>query len=275
MGECVGVFFIYDNEIKKNEEFKDNYIESGSTIYEVIRVIDGVPLFLKNHLERLHNSANIKKVVLKYSDSEINSKLTQLIKINAVNNGNIKLIFNFSSSQFFCTYFIKHSYPSQEMYQNGVSVILFHGERTNPNAKVIDSSFRSRVEEKIKFNNAYEAILVNNQGYITEGSKSNIFMIKDDLVITAPGEDVLIGVTRDMIMKACSNLKIKCIESRVHYSELNDIDALFISGTSPKVLPINKIDLKEYSSPKNDLVCKIITEYNNIINNYVKNIKVQ
>ena len=74
-----------------------------------------------------------------------------------------------------------HSYPSKEYYKKGVKVILYYGERENPNLKVVSTAFRAKVAEKMKEANAHEALLVDRHGFITEGSKSNFFGIKDKL----------------------------------------------------------------------------------------------
>ena len=65
------------------------------------------------------------------------------------------------------------------MYKNRIKTILYHGERNNPNAKVVDSNFRGKVSEEIKKAKMHLKQYCNNDGCITEGSKSNIFMIKE------------------------------------------------------------------------------------------------
>ena len=77
------------------------------------------------------------------------------------------------------------------LYTEGVKTILYYGERENPNAKIVNDNFRAKVTEEIKKSNAFEAILVDRNGLITEGSKSNIFAIKDGKLITAKAEAVL------------------------------------------------------------------------------------
>ena len=84
---------------------------------------------------------------------------------------------------------------------------LYFGERENPNAKIINLSFREKVNKKIREKNAYEAILVDRKGYITEGSKSNIFMIKDNMLLTSPVKAVLPGVTRGEIIDIAEEVK--------------------------------------------------------------------
>jgi len=272
MAEGINSFFIINNEEKNIEAFDDSLVLSGKSLYEVIRVINGVPLFLENHLERLYNSAEITNLKIEYSLEDIKAVIIKLIKVNKVNEGNIKIVFNFKENHKensdFYAYFVKHSYPSTEQYKVGVPVILYHGERINPNAKVINTDFRSRVDAEIAKNNVYEAILVDRDGNITEGSKSNIFMVKGNQVITAPLEAVLPGITREVIMSLCRELGIEVREEKIYFENIKELEGLFISGTSPKVLPICKVDNIEFNSSTNKTILTIMEAYNKNIEKY-------
>lgn len=280
MSECTSKYFIWNNEIKEKEKFDEKIIISGKTIYEVIRIIDGMPIFFEKHMKRLNNSVKLENKSLMLSDEKIVKQIFSLIKANNMSEGNIKIILNYSNSLTtespinFLAYFIETHYPVNFQYENGVPVILFHGMRKNPNAKVINTEFRSMVDSEISKNKAYEAILVDDKGNITEGSKSNIFMIKDNSVITAPLEDVLPGITRDVIIEICNNLGLIVKEERINYNDINNLDALFISGTSPKVLPIKNVNNVIFNSAKNNVVINIMKDYNIYIDNYIFNSKI-
>jgi len=261
MSECLHKYFIFNSEVKDCNEFDENLFKSGKCLYEVIRIIDGKELFLQRHLERLENSAKLINVELWITEDEIKEKIKQLIEKNDITIGNVKLVFNVEN-KVFLAYFIKHHYPSKDDYKNGVKTIFYHGERKNPNAKIVNMDFRDRVDKEIREKNVYEAILVDRNGFITEGSKSNIFMIKGQKVITSPLEDVLPGITRNVIMEVCRKMAIEVLEKRIHYKDVKDLDGLFISGTSPEVLPISKVDNLEFNSSKNELVLKIMDGYN-------------
>ncbi|GAA0061496.1 aminotransferase class IV [Clostridium sp. CTA-1] len=273
--ECFNEFFIENEKIKERGSFEESFLKEGKSLYEVIRIIDGAPLFLKSHLERFYNSAKLEGLNLWLAEEEIKENINRLIEINKVSIGNIKLVFNFNkgkNNNFLC-YFLKHNYPEDIEYKKGVKTILYHGERENPNAKVINMDFRKIVGEKIKEEKAYEAILVDRNGYITEGSKSNIFMIKDGKVITAPIEKVLPGITRQNIMDVCKNLNLKVEEEKVHYKDIDKLEGLFVSGTSPKVLPIKSVDEIEFKSSENKLILSIMEGYNKAIEEDVKSYK--
>lgn len=272
--DVISCDYYVDNGIIRSTGFSEEIITAkGVTLYEVIRVMGGVPLFIEEHLKRLMNSAKLTKIRLKYDEVEIKSFLELLIEKNKICEGNIKIIFNHNEDDNFYAYFIKHKYPTEEMYAEGVETILYHGERENPNAKVINSTFRKRVDEKIAASGVFEAILIDDNGNVTEGSRSNIFMIKGDNVITAPIKDVLPGVTRDRIIELLKKLHFNVIEGNISDKEILEQDALFITGTSPKVLPISKVDSTKFHSTRNKILIRIIIEYNELIEEYIKNNK--
>lgn len=261
-------YFIKNDEAYTAEEFQDIYVVEGKCIYEVLRIINGVPLFLKEHLIRLEKSLDLSGMKSPIELKTIKNYISRLISLNRVQNGNMKIVINKENIFIFS---VKAYYPTETMYKTGVKTILYFGERSNPNAKVVDSLFREKVTKKIEENNAFEAILVNNNGYITEGSKSNIFMIKDNKVYTAPNDGILLGITREKIIKACEELNLIVEEKYISYEEIKSLDGIFISGTSPKVLPINEVvDMIKY-----DKICSkvydIKREYEKIIKNDIKN----
>ncbi|MFD3157540.1 aminotransferase class IV [Haloimpatiens sp. FM7330] len=270
MSECVNNYYVFNDKIKKSEDFDEKYLKEGKSLYEVIRIIQGVPLYVEKHLERLQYSSKLTGENVWLDSKKIEEYIIELVNANKVEAGNVKIVFNFNKENNFMMYFIKHKYPTQDMYHKGVSTILYHGERNNPNAKVIDSDFRKKVNIEIDSKKAYEAILVDRDGNITEGSKSNIFMVKDNEVLTAPLKDVLPGVTRAVIMELCSKLGLDVKESKVHYNDIKKFDALFICGTSPKVLPISRVDEFKFESANNVVLNRIKCKYDEHINKYVK-----
>jgi len=236
-------------------------------IYEVLRVIDGIPIFLEAHLERMKNSFKLINVEFPLSYEEIRTKIESIIKDEDKYNGNIKVTYGVNEKKL-KVFFIEHFYPTEEMYKNGVDTILYFGERENPNAKIVNDSFREKVNKEIKDNNAYEAILVDNNGNVTEGSKSNIFMVKDDVLITSPIKAVLPGVTRGEIIELAQKLKIKIQEVEYKYTDIDKLDGMFISGTSPKVLPIKSVNSIKLD-PANKIIRSLVEEYNREIMDYI------
>lgn len=238
-------------------------------IYEVLRIINGKPIFLENHLKRMKNSFELIHEKFTLSYEEINLEICNLIKNENKFDGNIKITFGINEKKL-RVFFVEHSYPSDEMYRSGVETILYFGERENPNAKIINDNFRERVNKEIKNNNVYEAILVDKNGYITEGSRSNIFMVKNNKLLTSPLKAVLPGVTRGEIINIANNIGIEVQEINYEYSEIDKLDGMFISGTSPKVLPIRRVNNIDFNV-NNDVIRKLMKEYDKKIERYIEN----
>lgn len=272
--ECSGNFFICNGALRKAESFDDSMIKVGKSVYEVIRIINGVPLFFERHMKRFSNSTRIinKKALAQLE--EVKMDIKKLVEKEKIDNGNIKIVFNYNEEkENYYIYSIKHKYPDREFYEKGVKTILYHGERENPNAKVINLEFRKNVETSIDKNNAYEAILVDRNGFITEGSKSNIFMVYNNKVITSPLEAVLPGVTREVIISILREAAIPFEEEKYHYKNIKELDALFISGTSPKILPIGSVDDYAFNSSRNEIVSTITKLYDEYLNEYIESFK--
>lgn len=236
-------------------------------IYEVLRIIDGKPLFLENHFDRMRNSFKLINEEFNFTCEEIENEIKRIINLENKTNGNVKITYEINENKL-KVFFIEHSYPNDSMYENGVKTILYFGERENPNAKIINNEFRDKVTKEIKKNNAYEAILIDRNGYITEGSKSNIFMVKDGMLLTSSVKAVLPGVTRGEVINIAKELGIKVKEVEYSYKDIEKLEGMFISGTSPKILPISFVgDIK--INEKNEIIRRLMDKYNDKITQYI------
>lgn len=264
--------WIKNNHNMQKEELPPHFIEEGVSIYEVMRVIRSTPLFLEQHLKRLKNTASLTKLDLPLNNDEIRTSLQNLITANKVEMGNIKIVFNYPKTgdrADFYAYFVDPNYPDDNDYKTGVQTVLVHVERPNPNAKVDRADYRRKIDEAIERTRSYEAILVDREGNVSEGGRSNLFMVKGEIVYTAPGDKVLIGITRQMVITACQNRGYQVVEKEISLEEMLNMDAVFISGTSPKVLPVKSVDDKIINSADNKIVQDIMAGYNDIIENYI------
>ena len=264
-------YLVMNGEFITTKGFDPTEITRTTSVYEVIRVIKGVPLFLEEHLKRLNKSINLLNFEFPIDVKDMEAQIHRLIDINRCYDYNVKIIVNNleSVSPNIFIFFVASSYPSKDLYQRGVHTILYTGERDNPNAKVVSKDFREQVTDARKKANAYEALLVNKNQQITEGSRSNVFFVKNNKVYTASGEKVLMGITRSRIIQLCKDLRIPLEETQISTEFLEECDGLFITGTSPKVLPIATVDEKSYDSINNPVIIQIKESYDALIENYI------
>ena len=240
MNECCGKKFILNGELQPAEFFDNSLVYEGDSIYEVIRLVRGYPVFFNGHMDRLAESVKIQK---KESLADINSLKKAVLNLNRSDKKketNIKIVFNYKRGvKNFLVYYIETSYPTEEQYRKGVKGILFFAERKDPEAKVINHKLRSSIYHKLIQEAGYEALLINENNLITEGSRSNIFFLKDDTLFTAPDNVILNGITRKYILEICMENNIKVVFQCVNADDLSQFDAVFMTGTSPRVLPFN------------------------------------
>ncbi|MCX7951355.1 MAG: aminotransferase class IV [Clostridiales bacterium] len=265
MGEAILKYFLHNNNEYSVSNFDNIYKEISPSIYEVIRIINGKPVFLEDHIERLNNSAKILGIKFSIELEEIRNQIIYLAKLNDIQNYNVKIVVNNFNNPDIYLFFIKSVYPSDDDYEKGVKTTLYKAIRENPNAKVINSALREKINKHLEENNLYEAILVNNFDEITEGSRSNIFFIKKNTLYTAPKEDVLVGITRIKVIEIAKKLGLDIVEDKIKVSQISEFEACFLTGTSPKVLPISNIDDYIYNVG-NAILKSIMTEYDKLIN---------
>jgi branched-chain amino acid aminotransferase len=271
--EIRGDFFVIDGNEKPSGIFDDSLLLPGISFYEVIRVRDKTPLFLDDHLDRLTASLQAGGGKAGLPAEGIKNSLRLLVAANrSISEGNIRLILHFPHSRIdypvlFCHYTC-HYYPSAGEYSSGVALISIHVERPRVHAKIIDPDFRLRVISKIREANAFEAVLVNSKGFITEGSKSNIFMIRNDMVLTPPVTDVLPGITRKYVLNLCHLDGITAVEERIRFNEAGKFDSCLITGTSPGVLAVSNIDQIRYNTG-HPLLRRLSAGYETMVSEYI------
>jgi len=259
------------NGLETNSDKLDNSLfYAAISIYEVVRVIGGQPVFLEDHINRLENSTVASSRNMLMQKVKIRSAIYRLIKILSVNEGNIKVSFNYNEGhEYSLIYFIEALYPKDELYTTGIQAILFKAERFNPGIKIYNYLLRSQIYDKLVRTNAYEALLVNSDNCLTEGSKSNVFFIIKDIVVTAPDGEVLSGITRKYIIELCRKYGLKIEQRSLPLKELDKVDSVFISGTSPKILPVRSLGDHLFDVGNSHLRF-LMTAYDNLLDSYLK-----
>jgi branched-chain amino acid aminotransferase len=241
---------------------------SQITSYEVIRIINRKPLFLSDHFARFENTLASVDNNIKVENIQFGNMLYKCITDNNIENGNIKVEAIYDSDSKTLEYIcheIPHHYPTDEQYKNGVPTLTFAYERQNPHNKIWNQNLRDTVDKFIADNNIFEAVYVNSHNKITEGTRSNIFFIYGDKLVSAQEKDILKGVTRKYIIDTAKRNGFVYEEKDIDLSEISSFDAAFISGTSPKILPISSINEVKYNVD-NEKLRMLMQKFNEVIN---------
>lgn len=229
----IGTSIIKDGEIAPLSD----QIETGADgeIYELFRVENKRPVFLKEHLARFKNTLKVAGKTLECFD-KIESLVEWLLLCNTIKDCNIRLCL--SRNGLFQGGFVASSFPTKQMYDSGVRVGILKAMREKPQAKIYHADMRSKADKQQESTETYESLLVDKNGNITEGSRSNVFFIKGETLFTAPDNLVLGGIIRQKVLDICRRKGIKTVMQSVAVDSIADYDAAFISSTPARVLPI-------------------------------------
>lgn len=261
--------FMVNWQLYPTAEFPALYHVMEPSCYEVIRLMGGRPLFLNEHYDRMAATAESIDVALPFTLRELEGHITDLAKANGVTDYNARLIYNdFTHGGTVYLFFTPTAYPTAEMYANGVATDFLNSVRHNPHAKIINQSLRDDADALMAEKGLFEAVLVNEKNEVTEGSKSNLFFVRGDTLVTSPADAVLLGVTRQRILRLAAEHGIPVSEEPIPADGLSAFSAGFISGTSPKVLPIARVGQVKYDV-NDPLLRRVMALYDGEIDRYL------
>jgi len=258
-----------DKIVKRNEVKKPNDIQGE--IYEVIRIIDGKTLYFTGHMNRMEKSVQSYIEGYKIDREKTRKLINELILATEIKNGNIRIegYLNNGKNCDMIAYIVKGNYPDESMYKNGVIIKTMQYKREKPNEKIMNTEYKNKVKLFLEENNAYEALLFSD-GKVAEGSRSNIFFIKDGKVYSSKKDDILLGITRGKVIEILEDLNINLIEEEILLESLGDFNTAFLTGTSINVLPIKEIDEYKFDV-NNDILRKIMKEFETVLKKYLTN----
>lgn len=241
--DCCGKYYYLDGLVL-DAGTGEEPLPGETLFYEVIRTSGGVPLFFGDHIRRLLEGIATRYIVPEDLESHIASGINTLAQMDPVPQINVRVTVAFTGREHtlhIC--YVTSAYPSEKMYAEGVKVILYRAERLDPGVKLLNTRMRLTINAELEKQNAYEAFLVNKEGYITEGSRSSAFFVTSDgCLYTAPDRMVLPGITRKYIISICRNEGISVYFEPVEALMISMFTAVFLTGTSPMVLSVEKID---------------------------------
>ncbi|KJD46157.1 branched-chain-amino-acid transaminase [Paenibacillus terrae] len=231
----------------------------GDGIFEGIRIYNGNIFKCKEHLDRLYDSAKSIQLNIPLSPDEMLEAMAETIRLNEMRNGYIRLVVsrgagNLGLDPLRCP---KASiiiiveqlaiYP-EEAYLTGLKTISVSQRRNIPDAlnpKIKSLNYLNNILVKIQSNYAGvgEAIMLNSQGYVTEGSADNIFIVKNGVLYTPPCYlGALEGITRNAIIDLCAELGYALKEQPFTLHDVYVADEVFFTGTAAEVIAAYEVD---------------------------------
>ncbi len=242
---------------KAKIHIEDRGLQFADSVYEVIAVLNGNFIDLDFHIKRLRYSLKQLKIYYKFSKLDLKNIFDKLINKNKTSNGIIYLQITrgvqyrehkyknkLTPTLIIYTRNKKFNLPGKNF--KGVNTITFEDLRwKRRDIKTVNLLPNIIAANKAKQKNAYEAILLQN-GKITEGTSSNIWIIKKNKLITHPANsDILKGVTRTSLLKIIKKTSLKLVEKSFTHKQLLEADEVFLTSSGSFITPIIKIDKKK------------------------------
>ncbi|NVK12284.1 MAG: branched-chain amino acid transaminase [Gammaproteobacteria bacterium] len=217
---------------------------------------------LKEHTDRLFNSAKILGMAMPYTHEQINEACKQVVRDNNLEEAYLRPMVFFGDegmglradslkTNVIVAAWNWPSYMSPDALAKGIKVrtssfTRHHVNITMCKAKANGNYINSMLALREALSGgADEALLLDPEGYVAEGSGENVFIVKNGVVYTPELTSCLDGITRATIMQFCEDIGVKVVEKRISRDEVYVADEAFFTGTAAEVLPIRELDDRE------------------------------
>jgi branched-chain amino acid aminotransferase len=245
----------------------DHCLLYGDGVFEGIRIYEGKVFRLKEHVERLFESARCIKLEIPISKEQMIEAILSTVKANNKHNGYIRpLVTRGAGSlgidprkttdpQVIIIVDDISLYPP-ELYENGMEIATVSTIRNHPNAqnpRIKSCNYLNNILAKLEANQAgcLEALMLNHKGEVAEGSADNIFLVKRGVLRTPPTDaGILEGITRNAILELAKAASIPIQEVALTRHDVYTADECFLTGTGAEVIPVVKCDTRTIGTGK-------------------------
>ena len=270
----------FENWDDSNIHILSHTLHYGTGVFEGVRAYNtenGPAIFrLSEHTSRLFDAASKINIKIPFSKDELNIIQCNILNQNNLNEGYIRPIVYLGneglglrakdlSVNVAVAAWEWPSYMDPIAKEEGISVIKSsHKQYENPlhsGNKIIGTYFSNTMAlHEALDKGADEAIMMDMNGFISEGSGENVFIVKDEVVFTPTIDHCLNGITRQSVIQMAKDLSIEVHEKDLRYEDLKNADEAFFTGTAVEITPITKLDQSRINDGKRGPITKILQD---------------
>jgi D-alanine transaminase/branched-chain amino acid aminotransferase len=225
----------------------DLSIQRGYALFDYLKVVNGIPLYVDDHLDRLFHSAEQLHLPIIHTREALKDIIRQLMQHNHQPHSGIRITLTGGNSPDGYSIaapnlIISQSplqLPTPEAVERGIKLMTFPHQRQLPHVKTTDYIMAIWLQPQVKEQGA-DDILYYNEASITECPRANIFIVKEGKLIT-PAQNILKGVIRKHILELAADL-LQVEERYIPLQELKLAEEVFITSTTKQVLPVRQVD---------------------------------
>ena len=215
-------------------------------VYSSLKVINGKAFSPEYHVDRLFESAQAIGLEHGFTKKDVLEWIDLTIKENSLADALLRLLLigdadGVANARLYVIPLAGVTYYPESSYSKGVKTVSYRGERRIPTAKTKDLLLGFLAMKHAKAQDAIEALLIDSEGNIREGTRSNFFAIKGNALISPPKEEILEGVVHKIVV----GLAQKSMEVRfekIPLARIGEYDECFLTSTQFNVMPVRQID---------------------------------
>ena len=278
--------FLDDKFVKKEDAVVsvfDHGFLYGDGVFEGIRVYSGNVFRLDAHLKRLFESAQSIMLNIPYTKEELTQLIVDTIRKNELDSAYIRVVISrgkgnlgldpssCSKPSVIIIAEVLTMYP-KEFYENGIKIASVPSRRNRPDVlspQIKSLNYLNNILVKLEANQAgvQEALMLNDQGYVTEGSADNIFIVKSGVIFTPPVYlGALEGITRNAIIDVARAKGYEVRESPFTRHDVYVADEVFLTGTAVEVIAAISVDGRKISNGKpGNVTNDLLDEFRKIV----------
>jgi len=245
----------------------DHGLLYGDGVFEGIRSYNGLIFKLRDHIDRLFESAHTIMLKIPLGKNELLEAVKATVRENKLSNAYIRLIVTRGEGDLGldprkcsqpCIIVIADKiqlYP-KDLYEKGLALITVATQRNVPealNPQIKSLNYLNNILAKIEAITAgfEEAVMLSHSGYVTEATGENLFIVKGKQLLTPPPYiGVLRGITRQTVMELGSSMRLDVREELLTRHDLFNSDEVFLTGTAAEIVPVSRIDGRIIGSGK-------------------------
>jgi D-alanine transaminase len=241
-------------------DIEDRGYQFGDGVYEVIRVYNGCLFTVDEHLARFKKSSERISISLPFSTNQLKVMLEELVEKNKLQNGIVYMQITRGTAPRNHAFPVEKVTPTLVAYTKvverpldsikfGVKTILTEDIRwLRCDIKSLNLLGNLLAKQKAAMEGCFEAILHRGH-YVTEGSTSNVFIVKNGVLITHESNHLILkGITKDVVLEVCAKVQLPAVERSFTLDELDQADEVFLTGTTAEIMPIVEINGKKVNN---------------------------
>ena len=267
---------LYNKEDAKVSVYDHGFLY-GDGVFEGMRSYAGTVFRMKEHLDRLWESAEKIQLTIQMTKEEMSDAVNATLAANEIEDGYIRLVVSRGEGTLgldpnkcptpniiIITDFIT-LYPD-EFYQNGLEIITAKTIRNHPGAldpRIKSLNYLNNILAKIEGLAAgcVETLMLNHKGEVAECTGDNIFIVKDGKLLTPPVEaGVLEGITRGAVMELAAGDGVEVVESTMTLEDVYSAEEVFLTGSAAEIVPVIKVDGKQIGDGTPGLITRRVAD---------------